>query len=709
MILLQLALSIGSSGDSRKAIEVYEQGLTISRETGRRRREGVALMGIATEYYALSQYTRVLDLGGKALAISRELGHQDVEKIVCEVLATSFARLGNIEEAWGYLKRAEEIGGEVSCHHWHVLEAQVKHSTDRGHLEEAARWAARAMDRALEMDDTDYNTRFAEHLLQTRIQQTQQALRDQKSEETPEITAKILEPAAHLPDATVATQLLQRLVLPLLIEQGPKARAAVVEVLQQVATWGRPEISRRLTPAAAALECADEDAWQAKRGTLPPGEREAAQAVRDTMLAGHELSVASELLKQGDAQQALSAADRFLDAHPGDPRGLDLALAACDKLGDREAARARLDRSIEQAPKSAELRRTAVQVSLHLDLHPEALEHAGELVRLVPEDPKAHALLALRLLKQDRAVEAESAFARAVELDPDHKMPGYRIELAEACLINSHADAAAGALAAFEPGEAEPRYHAVFHWLRVYAAAESGDRQATRREVSRFVTYWSTVPTEMRVDWDFSDLLQVAGRLPEWAQTLVRRMSEVLAGTRPLAPFALAHGEEKGVERVLLAMADTGKTGLRLLESGLVASLADVRLHTGRRAAMEAFFEALQERYGEMAQPAIGVADALLLEAMTTGEVHEKRLALRVAGAHLLHFEDETRARVLQAMLGRADDAGEAPQVRDLAVRILAIVFYDLTEDQQAEVEARLRAVSASFCPPALVDFLSEL
>jgi hypothetical protein len=69
----------------------------------------------------------------------------------------------------------------------------------------------------------------------------------------------------------------------------------------------------------------------------------------------------------------------------------------------------------------------------------------------------------------------------------------------------------------------------------------------------------------------------------------------------------------------------------------------------------------------------------------------------------------ETRRTVVDAMLRRAEDANEAADVRDLAVRVLTIGYYDLPQNGREEVESRLRVLAETYRPPALGDFLAHL
>ena len=101
--------------------------------------------------------------------------------------------------------------------------------------------------------------------------------------------------------------------------------------------------------------------------------------------------------------------------------------------------------------------------------------------------------------------------------------------------------------------------------------------------------------------------------------------------------------------------------------------------------------------------------DALCAEAIAQGTEREKLSALRAAGAHLTEFSAATRHTIVEAMLRGAENANESVDVRDLAVRVLTIAYYDLPQDDREQVESSLRALSQTYRPPALVEFLAHL
>ena len=73
------ALAYADLGETRKAIEYYEQALTISREIGDRRGEGADLGNLGLAYADLGETRKAIEYYEQALAIAREIGDKQNE------------------------------------------------------------------------------------------------------------------------------------------------------------------------------------------------------------------------------------------------------------------------------------------------------------------------------------------------------------------------------------------------------------------------------------------------------------------------------------------------------------------------------------------------------------------------------------------------------------------------------------------------------
>jgi tetratricopeptide (TPR) repeat protein len=101
-------------GETRRAIEHYEQDLAIAREIGHRRDEGAALVNLGRAYAVLGEPRRTIEYCEQALAMMREIGDRVGEGNALGNLGAAYRVLGNTRRAIEFhdqqLAIAREIG-----------------------------------------------------------------------------------------------------------------------------------------------------------------------------------------------------------------------------------------------------------------------------------------------------------------------------------------------------------------------------------------------------------------------------------------------------------------------------------------------------------------------------------------------------------------------------------------------------------------------
>jgi tetratricopeptide (TPR) repeat protein len=109
-----LGLAYADLGETRRAIELYDQRLVIAREIGDRRGEGSALGDLGNAYAALGEPRRAIEYHEQHLAIAREIGDRHGAGRALGNLGLAYADLGEprraIEHHEQYLVIAREIG-----------------------------------------------------------------------------------------------------------------------------------------------------------------------------------------------------------------------------------------------------------------------------------------------------------------------------------------------------------------------------------------------------------------------------------------------------------------------------------------------------------------------------------------------------------------------------------------------------------------------
>ena len=104
-------------GETRRAIELYNQALVIAREIGDRRGERNALNGLGLAYGQLKEVRRAIEFGEQALAVSREIGDRRSEGSALGNLGVAYKRLGETRRAVEFYQQQLTICREIGDHH----------------------------------------------------------------------------------------------------------------------------------------------------------------------------------------------------------------------------------------------------------------------------------------------------------------------------------------------------------------------------------------------------------------------------------------------------------------------------------------------------------------------------------------------------------------------------------------------------------------
>ena len=108
-----LGLAYSALGETRKAIEYYEQRLDIARETGDRRGEGRALGNLGLAYSALGETRKAIEYYEQHLAIARETGDRRGEGNALGNLGVAYSDLGETRKAIEYHEQRLAIARET--------------------------------------------------------------------------------------------------------------------------------------------------------------------------------------------------------------------------------------------------------------------------------------------------------------------------------------------------------------------------------------------------------------------------------------------------------------------------------------------------------------------------------------------------------------------------------------------------------------------
>ena len=113
VVLVNLGSAYAALGENRRAIDLYDQALTIRRKVGDRRGEGAALLSLGFAYADLGESRRAIDLYDQALTIRREIGDRRGEGAALVNLGLAYAALGENRRAAESYKQAMEVIREI--------------------------------------------------------------------------------------------------------------------------------------------------------------------------------------------------------------------------------------------------------------------------------------------------------------------------------------------------------------------------------------------------------------------------------------------------------------------------------------------------------------------------------------------------------------------------------------------------------------------
>jgi tetratricopeptide (TPR) repeat protein len=108
-----LGLAYADFGETRKAIEFYEQRIVIAREVGDRRGEGIALGNLGNAYADFGETRKAIEFYEQHLVITREIDYRRGEGNALGNLGNAYAALGETRKAIEFYEQRLEIAREV--------------------------------------------------------------------------------------------------------------------------------------------------------------------------------------------------------------------------------------------------------------------------------------------------------------------------------------------------------------------------------------------------------------------------------------------------------------------------------------------------------------------------------------------------------------------------------------------------------------------
>ena len=108
-----LGNAYADQGEVTRAIEYYQQYLTIARAIGDRRGEGNALGGLGSAYYSLGEVTRAIEYYQQHLTIARAIGDRRGEGTALGNLGIAYDKLEDYSQAITYYEQSLEVSRSI--------------------------------------------------------------------------------------------------------------------------------------------------------------------------------------------------------------------------------------------------------------------------------------------------------------------------------------------------------------------------------------------------------------------------------------------------------------------------------------------------------------------------------------------------------------------------------------------------------------------
>ena len=112
-IIINLASTQHSIGETNLAVKNYEEALSLSKEINSRYQEGAALTNLGNAYAALGDTRKAIEFHKQALVIDHEMDDHEGEGIDFGSLASAYDDLGDVDKAIKFEKQSLVISREI--------------------------------------------------------------------------------------------------------------------------------------------------------------------------------------------------------------------------------------------------------------------------------------------------------------------------------------------------------------------------------------------------------------------------------------------------------------------------------------------------------------------------------------------------------------------------------------------------------------------
>jgi len=701
-----------SLGDYERALEYHEKALAIDQKIGNLEGEAASLNGLGLVYDFLGNYERALEYHEKALAIDQKIGNLRGEAVSLNNLGFVYDSLGNYERAREYYEKALAIDQQIGnrsgeAQSWSAFGMLA---LSKGEPEEALPYFRKAHELFVSLKKRPYIRQSATNTVKALFQLAASAVNNADVQRAEQLFAEALEFAADAGVQQFLAEFTNQMIIPCL-QHSRELSSLLLPYVERVSKREEfADVEAELKPVEALLQFYASGQSRATLNGVNPTELFLLKALIDRVERPQHIQ-ARELLESGKIAEARKVLEGIVESSPEDIEALSNLARALVVQGELDEAEERLKAILAQQQDFPPALLLLAQIEQGRGQNDRAIEILQDVLNQVPSQHEAYPLLA-GVLRQQRRFDELAATLRRWRDATDEPAERQQLDI-----LIPEAHVLAGDIAHtraampredFVPEDAPSQL--LLGLLRTFLALHDKDAEAARQHAANTLKFASELPPGGVSDRLSPDFVE------RGKEHLGDREFEFFLGlahaiTQRVGPIEFANEflSEAEVKELSERVAEEGQLALEALRSGRIHGFRDLFRTSTRSIGPAAGIAALGDTYQELVLGQKAILLDVFAEALKRGQPSEVTATLGALGKNFPNFEPPQRAQSLSALLELAAQSEAAKVSRERALRVLNILYPNLTESERQEVRQSLEKINEEMESPALVEFFNAI
>ncbi len=701
-----------SLSDYERAKECHESALALSQDADDREGEAASLGNLGLVYDSLGDYERALEYHEKALAIDQKIGNLRGEAVSLNNLGFVYDSLGNYERAREYYEKALAIDQQIGnrsgeAQSWSAFGMLA---LSKGEPEEALPYFRKAHELFVSLKKRPYIRQSATNTVKALFQLAASAVNNADVQRAEQLFAEALEFAADAGIQQFLAEFTNRMIIPCL-QHSRELSSLLLPYVERVSKREEfADVEAELKPVEALLQFYASGQSRATLNGVNPTELFLLKALIDRVERPQHIQ-ARELLESGKIAEARKVLEGIVESSPEDIEALSNLARALVVQGELDEAEERLKAILAQQQDFPPALLLLAQIEQGRGQNDRAIEILQDVLNQVPSQHEAYPLLA-GVLRQQRRFDELAATLRRWRDATDEPAERQQLDI-----LIPEAHVLAGDIAHtraampredFVPEDAPSQL--LLGLLRTFLALHDKDAEAARQHAANTLKFASELPPGGVSDRLSPDFVE------RGKEHLGDREFEFFLGlahaiTQRVGPIEFANEflSEAEVKELSERVAEEGQLALEALRSGRIHGFRDLFRTSTRSIGPAAGIAALGDTYQELVLGQKAILLDVFAEALKRGQPSEVTATLGALGKNFPNFEPPQRAQSLSALLELAAQSEAAKVSRERALRVLNILYPNLTESERQEVRQSLEKINEEMESPALVEFFNAI